>query len=395
MKLSHGIGLLTGVVGTVGLLVFVGCSSNSSGAGGDGGSGSSSGGGNGNDNCANLPATACLPPPSVPSGASKTSSTTAHNYALHKLFLGDTDRNGVTSSTAWESFGYNLDGKITTAASTDVCTLVAGSTRSAQTDGNGGIDNSFGENIMPIILSLDATASQTLNTDINAGSFTVMTYVVGFDDSAGNTTSATGLTGALLAGAKFNPDGGAGPAWNTSPVWPVLPGLLNGCTSTGGCPSGTNPITASEVQFPNAFQANGTFVNGSPSPITLSLSIGGQTLSLDIASAVISFQPDAPGSVTNGIIAGVLNTQDLLNGLQSVAGNISQSLCGGTAFASIASEIQQTSDIILTGTTVSNTAGTTCNAISIGLGFSSTEIAAPSVIAPGAPAAPNACDGGM
>jgi hypothetical protein len=32
-----------------------------------------------------------------------------------------------------------------------------------------------------------------------------------------------------------------------------------------------------------------------------------------------------------------------------------------------------------------------CNAISIGLGFDSTEIAVPSTIAPGSPAAPNKC----
>jgi len=404
MKLSHGFGLLAAGLGTVGLMAFAGvggltgCSSSSGGSGsGSGGSGSGSGGGSsgGSDLCATLGASACNEPPTKPTSGTP-AAMTPHNYALHTLYLGDTDRTGNPSMTAWESFGYDLDGKVTTSSSKDVCTLVAGSSKQVQVDGNKGIDNSFGSQIMPIIGTLDSTASQTLNSAIQGGSFTIMTYVVGFDDSACNTTTAAGLSGVLLAGGKYSADGGA-PDWTTSTVWPVLPdpGLIMGCTSAGGCPTGTDPIKNAVIQFNGAFQTKGTFVSGAPNPLTLSLSIGGQSLSLDIASAVISFDPMAAGSVTNGTIAGVLDTSQLIAGLMNVAGNISVSLCSGSAFQSIAMQIEQTSDIVLNGTTVSNPAGTTCNAISIGLGFDSVEIAAPSAIAPGSPPAPSKCaDGG-
>ncbi len=401
MKLSHGFGLLAAGFGTVGLMAFAGvgsltaCSSSSStSSSSGGGSGSSSGA---SDLCS-APHVVCTPPPPVPTGASATTLTTPHNYALHQLFLGDTDRSMNPSTAAWQKFGYNLDGKVTTSNSTDVCTLVAGSSKQVQVDGQGGIDNSFGSQIMPIIQTLDSSASSTLNQAIQQGSFTIMTYVVGFDDKAGNTTTATGLTGVLLAGAKYSQDGGV-PAWDTTTNWPVLPdmGLISGCTSTGGCPAGTDPITNAVVKFNGAFQTGGTFVSGAPDPLTLSLSIGGQQLSLNIASAVISFDPMGPGSVTNGTIAGVLDTTQLIAGLMNVAGNISTSLCSGSAFQSIAMQIEQTSDILLDGTTVSNKAGSQCNAISIGLGFNSTEIAIPNSmdIAPGSPAAPSKCaDGG-
>ncbi len=398
MKLSHGIGLLAAGLGTVGLMAFAGGCGSSSTTSGDAGTGSGSGGSGGVGDLCTDPHVVCTPPPPMPTGAAMTTHTTPHNYALHQLFLGDTDRQMNPSMTAWETFGYNLDNKVTTSASTDVCTLVPGSSKQVQVDGMGGIDNSFGSQIMPIIGTLDSTASQTLNSDINTGSFTVMTYVVGFDDSAGNTTTATGLSGVLLAGGKYSADGGV-PAWDTTTVWPVIPdqGLISGCTSTGGCPAGTDPIQNAVVKFNGAFQTGGTFVSGAPNPLTLSLSIGGQELSLNIASAVISFDPMAPGSVTNGTIAGVLDTTQLIAGLMNVAGNISTSLCSGSAFQSIAMQIEQTSDIVLNGTTVSNAAGPQCNAISIGLGFNSTEIAIPtsSDIAPGAPAAPSKCaDGG-
>ncbi len=396
MKLSHGFGLLAAGLGTVGLMAFAGvggltaCSS-SSGGSSSGGSGS----GGATDLCSGLPASACNEPPKAPTGGMM-AGTAAHNYALHTLYLGDTDRSMNPSMTAWESFGYDLDGKVTTASSTDVCTLVAGSSKQVQVDGNGGIDNSFGSQIMPIIGTLDSTASATLNSAIQGGSFTIMTYVVGFDDSAGNKTTATGLTGVLLAGGKYNADGGA-PAWDTTTVWPVIPdpGLINNnCTSAGGCPAGTDPIKDAVIKFNGAFQTGGQFVSGAPNPLTLSLSIGGQSLSLDIASAVISFDPLMPGAVHNGTIAGVLDTSQLISGLMNVAGNISVSLCSGSAFQSIAMQIEQTSDIVLNGTAVSNPKGTTCNAISIGLGFDSVEIAPPSVIAPGSPPAPSKCDGG-
>ena len=404
MKLSHGLGLLAAGLGSVGLLALAGvggltaCGSSSGGSSGSSsGTSSGSGSGGGNDLCSSLPATACLPIPPAPSGAAQSTIMKSHNYALHDLFLGDTDRMGVSSANAWKTIGYDLDGKVTTANSKDVCTLIAGSSKQVQADGEKGIDNSFGSNIMPIITVLDATASSALNTAIQGGSFSIFTYVTGFDDSAGNMTTASGLSGVLLAGGKYSQDGGM-PSWDLSTVWPVLPdpGLITGCvpystTGASGCPAGTDPIKNAVIKFGSAFQTKGTFVNGTPNPLTLSLSIGGQSLSLTIASAIITFDPKAQGSVTNGTIAGVLDTMDLINGLRSVAGNISPSLCAGSAFQSIATQIEQTSDIILTGTTVSNTAGQPCNAISIGLGFNSIEIATPTAIAVATPPAPDKC----
>ena len=84
--------------------------------------------------------------------------------------------------------------------------------------------------------------------------------------------------------------------------------------------------------------------------------------------------------------------------MQSVAGHISTSLCSGSAFQSIASQILQASDILIDPQShaVSNVAGQNCNGISIGLGFDAKEIAAPTAadIEAPQPAAPNPCDAG-
>ena len=381
MKLSSGLGLV-GVglgIAAIGATMFggnVGCSS-SSGGGSSGGSGSGSGGG-GADTC-NSPGVQCTVQPAAPSGGSPTSAK--HNYAVHKLYLGDSDRTGVTNPDAWKSFGYNLDNLVTTKSSTDVCTLAAGASKTTQVDGNGGIDNSFGENIMPIVITTAGSdAAQKINDGINTGSFTVMTYITGFDDSAGSTASATGLTGILLAGGSYSAanDGGA-PTWDTNTHWPIVPTLMTGCTPETGCPAGTDPNSAATIKFDSAYQAGGTFVNGSPASLSLTLSIGGQALTVNISSALITFQPSGAGAVTNGTIAGTIVAQDLVNQLQSVAGSISSSLCSGSAFQSIAQQILQAADIVIDPSSgaVSNSAGASCNGISIGLGFDSTEIAAP------------------
>jgi hypothetical protein len=397
MKLSHGLGLALAGICSVGLFVgaglSTGCGSSSGGSGSS--SGGSSSGSGAKDICSQLPTGACDEPPSPVTSPAPTGMT-PHNYALHKLYMGDTDRMGVTNPDAWKSFGYDLDGKDTTAASTDVCSLVTGASKQVQIDGNGGIDNSFGANIMPIIGTLDSTASQTVNQQIQNGGFTVMTYVVGFDDSAGNMTTAGPLTGVLLAGGNYPAmhDGGA-PTWDMNTHWPIRPELLN-CFPSGGtdsCTASTDPIAAADVQFKSGFQTKGTFVNGTPSLLSLSLTFSGNTITLNVHSAIVSFDPQAPGSVTNGTIAGVINTEELIAGLKQIAGHISTSLCSGSAFQSIASQIEQTSDIVVSGDTVSNPAGTTCNGISVGLGFDSSEIALPTGadIAPMSPPGPDPC----
>jgi hypothetical protein len=402
MKLSHGLGLTgLGLFGAVlavsGIgMAGVGCSGGSSGGSSSGGSG---------DTCANA-GNACVVQPPPPTTGSPTSAS--HNYAIHTLYLGDSDRTGVTNTAAWKDYGYNLDNLVTTKTSTDVCTLTAGASKAVQGDGNGGIDNSFGENILPIVIeTAGSDAAAKINASILAGSFTIMTYVTGFDDSAMNSTNATGLTGLLLAGGSYSAahDGGA-PTWDTTTHWPIVPTIMNGCNAMTGCGAGctygsapgacsVDPLTAATITFPTAYQAGGTFVNGSPSTLALNLSIGGQSLSINVHSALITFQPKAAGSVTDGTIAGVLITSELVDALKSVAGNIAVSLCSGSAFESIAQQIEQASDIVIDSNSgaVSNSSGTMCNGISIGLGFEGTEIAAPSSsdIEAVSAAAPNPC----
>jgi hypothetical protein len=332
----------------------------------------------GSDNCQS-PGVTCTVPPTPPSGATPPpTGTTPHNYAIRHLYLGDTDRTGISSSQAWAAFGYNLDDLVTSESSTDVCTLVAGASKVTQVDGNGGIDNSFGANILPILITTSgANFSETVNAEIVDGTFTDLIYVTGFTDTSGNTTTALGLTGVLLAGGDYATIDHGAPAWTLATHWPIEPESLQGCPA-GVCPAGTDPIASAKVQFADPYQKAGTFVSGGPAVVSLTLTLAGQPLPLTIHGATLTFAPDAPGSVTDGTIAGALRTAELVAALQNAAGSISTSLCSGSAFQSIAQQIEQAADIVLSSSgAVSNQAGVACNAISIGLGFEGSEIAIP------------------
>jgi hypothetical protein len=323
-------------------------------------------------------------PPPAPTGP-MTMSTTHQNLALHKLFLGDTTRDGTADMNAWASYGYNLDGKFTTAASTDVCTLAAGAPKSTQTDGNGGIDNSFGENILPIIMTAAGSGtSDTINSSIDKGSFTIMFDVVGLSTDPMQT--ATGLSGSLYAGGKFP----GMPTWSMADNWPVRPELLN---------DPMDVTKGSKVSFSSAYIVNGTFVNGQNVDLTLSLSVQGVSLDITVHHSVITFDHKTSGCLStatdacaqNGTIAGIINSMELVNALGLVIGRVTNgSICPGSGtFTSIAGQITQASDIMVDGT---NNAGTACDGISIGLGFEADHIGDPTTVAPAGCVAADPCN---
>jgi hypothetical protein len=290
--------------------------------------------------------------------------------AVHTFYLGDSNRNGVMSAVAWEGFGLNIDGKDTTAASTDVCTLYVGAARSTQVDGPGGIDNSFGENILPIILTVfGENYSQTINDDISTGQSGTMMFALG--------SVGAGADYFPLSGAVFTADAlSFPPTWSGSDVWPID----SSSVSSG---SVTSPLST----FPQSYMNNRTWVSA-PSSATDAVQVA---FTADATIPVLRPQilmtvADDNSRATNGTLAGVIDTQQFISILQSVAGQISTSLCSGTAFESIATQIEQASDILGDGT---NEAGVPCNAISIGIGFDAIGAELGGVVTPAAP--PNPC----
>jgi hypothetical protein len=312
-------------------------------------------------------------PPGPPSGGVPGDGTASVTMAVSKLYLGDTDPDGTPDKVnGWKKFGYDLDGKQSTATSTDLCKpRDNASPKNVYPDGDEGRDNSFGKNILPIILGIASDATQKINDGLASGSFTIMLDM----QKLGSGSNYSPIVTNLFAGAEL----GAAPKWDGSDVWPVRPELL----------VDPNDITkGSKVNFPMAYVNNNVWVSGSKGDVTLSLSVSGFTLDLTIANAVITVEMDAAHKKgTKGVIAGVLKTDQLTTELKKVAGSFDASLCSGNTIDSIVAQISQASDILADGT---QDPTKECDGISVGLGFDADIIQLGPVAAP-SPPKPNPC----
>jgi hypothetical protein len=149
----------------------------------------------------------------------------AVSLSLTGVNLGDAEPSG------WRNIGYNLDGKCTTRTSTDVCTLAAGASLDTQDDGANGIDNSYGENLCPLMETAagnnnacsSAIKQAYLQTDASGtGTLVLGSFVYPVRDVHISLSGAGGMAGGVL------PTAGIEAAWKNAAA----------CISTSLCDGG-------------------------------------------------------------------------------------------------------------------------------------------------------------
>lgn len=279
--------------------------------------------------------------------------------AARKWYFGDTTRAGASDPNAWKKFGYDLDGYKSTRTSSMHCKPVEGANDAVKTDGDGGIDNSFGPYLLPLLLGIDPQFPTTINDNVSDGKFAMILEI----EDIGAGASYVNLPAALYFGAEL----ASPPSWDGSDVWPLYCDLMSDCKE-----SGTTQLSEgnkSLVTFPNSYVADGTWVSSTGSKVTLVLAVGGITVSLDIQRAVITAEMgsgDPPTTATNGIIAGILDTEQVVSTISQTAGFINTSLCESSALDELKNKIRQASDIMKDG---SQNPDATCDGISVGLGI--------------------------
>lgn len=275
--------------------------------------------------------------------------------AVDKLFLGETTREGKDDTNAWKKIGFNLDGKISTATSTNLCKPVGSATASSvYPDGDQGIDNAFGKIIVPIIKTLSSNPSTEVSNSIAEGDFTLILSIEGLGADA----SYNPLTSRLYVGSSM----GMAPTWDGNDAWPVAPEFLEDPTD----------IKSSKVIFDHSYVVDNTWVSGSKATLNLNISVQGYNLTLPISNAVIAMDLSADHKgATNGTIAGILPTEQLISELQKIVGALDPTLCSGSAVEGILNQIRQSSDILMDG---SQDPSKTCDGISLGIGFTGKQV---------------------
>jgi hypothetical protein len=371
MKSRHW-GALLGLLAFASLGSVAGCGgddpadppANTAGSGGSGG-GAGSGGAPVQNDCDDLesckakygtkPGEGALPP-EAPADAPASGEDLIH--ALSKLYVGETDRNGNVSGDAWKDIGFDIDGFSSTAKQGYHCKPAAGAKAAdIRVDGNKGIDNSFGKNIVNgLLATLISNPSEEISSSITEGSFSVVLKM----EKLGTAANATGVNTQLFAAKGEEADGKDVPPpasgdWSTY-KWRPFPEIVEADGS-------------SKVKFATSYVNNNIWVSGGQGTVKLQLAIQGFNLALDINKAQIAVDLTDRVNGKNGTIGGVLATEQLVDALKKVAGNFGSNFCGeSSALEGILESVRQASDILQDGT---QDPAKECNGISIGLGFDS------------------------
>lgn len=259
---------------------------------------------------------------------------------------------GEGNSGQWKKVGLNLDGLVSTGASKDVCMPNAGGNAgTAYPDGDDGIDNSFGKNLLPTLLSLDPTWSTDVNNSIQNGFFDVLMKMYCLPPSGDVPQFTMKLFGATTLGSK--------PKFDGTDKWPVSPELLSDLMDP----------ESSVISFEKSSVVGTTFNSGDNGKFILTIPIRVQgknasiKLTLYAATATMTFA-EGRKSTTGGTIGGVLNTEEFVAEVKKVGKLLD--LCDSTLFDGVIAQVRQASDIMSDGSQDPNK---TCDGISMGLTF--------------------------
>jgi hypothetical protein len=280
-------------------------------------------------------------------------------FAVSSFDLGDLGPDGTADPNAWKAIGFDVDHLNGSVAGS--CQLAQGV--AAIDDGNNAIDNSFGENIVPILGTTGTSPSKSLNQAAIDGRFTLLIQVTGFTDDPAQTN--TGLSGHIFFATPFggDPDAGIRPTFTQADDWPYR--------------------NDTHVDLPSGYVTSGTFVNAGTSDFPLALALAGSTVLLTIHHGTIAFRHDpANQALTGGTIAGVVDTQELVKSMDALGARFTPPLCPGGILDLVKQRIAQSSDILNDGT---QDPTKPCNGTSIGISFEAKRVANPTK--PGPPSA--------
>ncbi len=278
----------------------------------------------------------------VPSGTSA--------FAMSKILLGDTDPDGTSNKLGgWKQYGFDLDGKVSTPSSTDLCKpSLGGSTSAAYPDGNNGIDNSFGKNVLPILMGVFSTSTADVNQ-----------MILGGDSTLALKFPCTEPTQAPHIAKVYDQSPlGAQPKFDGTDSWPVDPASLSNASN----------IESAVTVFPQTLFSGMSFGSGSiNTTIEFELRFGGKPFYLKIHHARMSMDFDPSfESAGAGQLGGVLDVAEFQDEFKRFARTFDPSFCLVPTIDSILTQIAQASDILKDGT---QDPSKTCDGISIGIGF--------------------------
>lgn len=301
-------------------------------------------------------------PPPPPMDAPLGDGSTPRILGVTHLFIGTKTVQGVESANAWEAFGYNIDGQVTTTDFSQHCKSPGGAPSSVFPDAPDGVDNAFGHGVLPVLKTLFYVPDLEVevNEAIEIGFRTSI-----FDLFALGPEATYSTVGSSFFEGRFR----SGSSWLKAPA-----------SFTGNEP---------KLQFPDAYLTDDVWVSRRVDGVlTVTLEVEGLTFPLALRRPLVTAEltPDH-GSVTRGMISGVLDTEEFVKMIRVRLAQLDTKFCSDSTVQGIMNQFRQASDIMNDGT---QSSAATCNGISVGLGFIGESVAVGGV-GPSDPPEPDVC----
>jgi hypothetical protein len=294
-------------------------------------------------------------PPLPSPGAAGPDASALQVQAIRVLLLGDTDPDGSTNPEAWKQYGHDLDGWSSDEHFGAHCRPVSEKRADIRVDGDGGIDNSFGKNLINGWLgtALDGPTAR-LGAAIATGVGTTVVRIHGLAPSG----DQVGLSTELFTVRGIEDAAGSAVApteqqWNDgSYAWRPLGEQLEG---DGG----------SMFRSEGGYVVDDVWVSGELESFPIDIVIGEHRLTLRLTRALITGKLSADRrGIVSGNISGIMSTAAWVKTLDELYDGCAMHRPCNSLGDCTARNIG--SDILDDGT---QDPTRTCNGISVGFGF--------------------------
>lgn len=298
-------------------------------------------------------------PPKSKENASEPDGTTILRHGLSMIRMGERDASGKEDPEAWKDLGFDIDGWASTPEQKYHCIPRENAKPSlVQVDGHGGIDNSFGKNIVnPILGTLFQNLTGQATLSVTSGATTTLLELGKIGDKADYKN---------LLGSSFPAEGERNAADK------ILPPPAKDWSKYTWHPfkDGLNPDGTPVAKLQGAYMSDSVWVSGEPSTLRIQIAFEiGATVPFQVYQARVKMDLSDRSHGVAGIVGGVLATNEVKETFKKLAGFLGTQFCEGSIFLDgFLTQVDQASDILQDGT---QDPTKECDGISIGLGFES------------------------
>lgn len=305
-------------------------------------------------------------------------------FGFTRIWIGETTLKGMASDTAWQSFGFDLDGRCTnssTCPSMQNVQSCKASTAMLPFDGELCRDNTFAS-LQPVAAAVPeigkrfGISEDLFNCNLWRGSYNMVWKISGYNGSPNDSDVrvdfyvSPGLERLPPWDCPLDHYSEMYPQWRTVNPWLIDPAYLSGPITTPGS------LPNSMIADPHAYVRGGYLVAYAPDGALMRLAGDGTkfrgfalTVQKGIWTGKLALTQSGTWRISDGLAAGRTKSEDLIASFRQIG------LCEGIGldafYQDVTDYIHQNADVLADGTVDPNRP---CDSMSLGIGFEAAQL---------------------